>query len=154
MKQIIQLTMAFVLLGSLAAGPVLSQDQGKQGPGPSERKAGKQKKMDSTGKMDMDHMEGMGKMEGMENGMMGGSMMSRQSDMILMMNTMSEMAQMLKEQAKDPDAKAKTDQMIANIEKMKERHQMKMKMRMEMMEMMMEMMDTMMPEHGGASSKK
>lgn len=166
MKRISQLTLLLIFLGGLISEPAFSQDQNKKAPTLSQKQEGRQKKIDPTDKMEgmqgmdeMKGMKGMANMEGMESmegmdGMMGGSMMSRQSDMILMLNTMKEMAQMLKEQAKDPDSKAKADQALANIEKMKNHHQMRMKMRMEMMEMMMGMMDTMMPEHGGAPSKK
>lgn len=44
------------------------------------------------------------------------SMMSREHDMMgTMLNTMKETAQILKEQIKDPDAKARTDQVLTQI---------------------------------------
>jgi len=57
-------------------------------------------------------------------GMMGDSMMSGQNEMMgQMVGTMEEMARMLKQEAKDPAAKAKVDKMLVDIQKMKNQHQ-------------------------------
>lgn len=67
------------------------------------------------------------------------SMMSREHEMMgTMLNTMREMAQILKEQTKEADAKARTDQVLAQIKKMEDQHK-----------MMMGMMNMMMSDHGG-----
>lgn len=51
-------------------------------------------------------------------------MMSGHHEMMgQMLGTMEEMARMLKEEAKDPGAKAKADTMLANIHKMRSQHQ-------------------------------
>lgn len=72
------------------------------------------------------------------------SMMSREHEMMgTMLNTMREIAQILKEQTEDPNTKARTDQVLANIKKMEDQHK-----------MMMGMMNMMRSDHGGGRSPK
>lgn len=96
MKRILLTVWVLILVGSLAVIPAWPEDK------------------DRSSRKEMGGMKGM----------MGGSMMSGHNEMMgQMVDTMAEMARMLKQEAKDPAAKAKVDKMLVDIQRMKNQHQ-------------------------------
>lgn len=132
MKQIFQLALLLILFGGLAAAPAwpaeaaLTDGTLQQVGSPIVKKENSERETQGPPSPPPQSGEMM-------------SMMSREHDMMgTMLNTMREMAQILKEQTEDPNAKARTDQVLANVKKMEDQHK-----------MMMGMMNMMMSDHGG-----
>ncbi|NKE73418.1 hypothetical protein [Candidatus Manganitrophus noduliformans] len=142
MKQFLQLALLSILLGGLLAGPAWSEER-KASPAQLRRDTQGPSSSQEEDKGSSSQME----VNGMKGGMMDDSMMSmmsRHHDMMgNMLNTMKEMTQVLKEEAKGPDTKARADQILGNIKKMENHHK-----------MMMGMMNRMMPDHGGGTPNK
>lgn len=121
MRQVFRFILVLFVFGGLAAAPAWPEEMDQAGKAPLQQigsPAPPQEQRDSSPQKGD---------EGMGGGMMDSSMMSmmsKQGDMMgKMLDTMRDMAQMLKSQAKDPDAKARADQMLTQIEQMKNQHQ-------------------------------